>query len=260
MVQAIKFNIARAKARQLIKKYHITKPSEIDLEAIAYLEGVLLIERPLKGADARLMKKGSEGIITVDSKIIEPGRKRFAAAHDLGHFELHKNITQMHICAEEVFLKWDKTDIEEAEANVFAAEFLLPGEFMKTYSLGKNLSFELIKSLANKFKTSITATAIRFVDYSSKPCCLIASKDNTIRWFSMSEDFPFRVKGVGTSLNKLSCAGEFFKGEDTSKEPEVVLASVWIEDLSNTESIYLLEDIMVFQRYNTVLSLLWLQE
>ena len=75
--------IAHSKASSIWNLYGLTSPGELVLEDIALAMGVLVIEGRLDGADARLLRKGSKGIIRVKESIPERGRKRFAIAHEL---------------------------------------------------------------------------------------------------------------------------------------------------------------------------------
>src|SRR3989442_8358090 len=96
---------AAAKAREIIAGFGITEASQIDVEAMAFARGVLVLERPLRGASARLVRRGQRGVIAVREDIREPGQKRFGVAHELGHFELHKKIDQLALCTEDM-LSW----------------------------------------------------------------------------------------------------------------------------------------------------------
>ena len=87
--------------------------------------GVLVRERLLKGSEARLVRRGRTGIITVDKSITEEGRKRFAVAHELGHFELHRD-SQLLFCTEQDMVVWNENKPQEIEANEFAANVLMP--------------------------------------------------------------------------------------------------------------------------------------
>ena len=89
---ASKPNLIRGQgvAFKLAQQYGFSHPSEIDLESIAMDRGVLVVYGRLHGCEARLVRKGrSAGLIRVRDDIPAPGQKRFALAHDLGHWELH---------------------------------------------------------------------------------------------------------------------------------------------------------------------------
>ena len=62
---------------------------------------VLVREGALSGSEAYLIRKGNKGIIRVRKDIPEAGRKRFAIAHELGHWEMHSEETQLKFCSED---------------------------------------------------------------------------------------------------------------------------------------------------------------
>ena len=57
--------------------------------------------------------------------IREEGRKRFAIAHELGHWFLHENESQFFVCTAEQMREY-KGSPTEVEANIFASELLMP--------------------------------------------------------------------------------------------------------------------------------------
>ena len=59
----------KAVAYRLTQMFVITEPKEIDLEAIAMERGALVVNEPLQGCDARLIRKGEKGIIRVSNNL-----------------------------------------------------------------------------------------------------------------------------------------------------------------------------------------------
>ena len=247
-------------ASRIISELHIIDPSQIDLEAIAADRKAYIREQPINGSAARLVRKGSIGLITVDSNIKEPGKKRFAAAHELGHFELHRAQEQFSICTDESFLEWYSQTPKEPEANTFAAELLMPTEIFKKYCQETAPNYEEISLIAEKFKTTLTATSIRYVDVGPHACVLFASKDGIIKWFHPQPNFPYQVVKPGTKLSKFSCANDFFTDGTVPERPEDVRGDAWLEDFRAGVNIILYEHARALPRYNMVLSLLWLRE
>ena len=76
-------------ATAIIKELRIREPSEIFIRDIAMVRGAFVRDSIMEGSEARPIRRGHKGIITVNGGIREDGRKRFAVAHELGHFELH---------------------------------------------------------------------------------------------------------------------------------------------------------------------------
>ncbi len=76
-------------AYRIIREGRIKKPSDIDVDAIAMQLGVLVHDAELEGCEARLLRRGKAGVVRVRRAIREPGRRRFAVAHELGHWTCH---------------------------------------------------------------------------------------------------------------------------------------------------------------------------
>ncbi|OFV79815.1 MAG: hypothetical protein A2W26_11585 [Acidobacteria bacterium RBG_16_64_8] len=249
---------AAARAREIIGEFGISEPSQIDVEAIAFARGALVLERPLRGASARLIRRGRRGVIAVREDIREPGQKRFGVAHELGHFELHKKVDQLAVCTEQM-LSWYRSQPEEMEANDFAAELLMPAELFRPRCRSGEPHSEAIGHLAEAFRTSLTATLVRYVDLGIRVGALIVSYQGKVRWFRSGPDFPFRVLSPGSPLSRDSCAGAFFAGETMSMQPETVPALAWFDDGRADPSWTLRELTIPLPRYDTTLSLVMIE-
>lgn len=79
----------------------------------------------LTGCLARLVRQGKRGIIRTKSGIREDGRRRFAIAHELGHWFLHEKESQVFVCTAEQMRDYKGSPVE-VEANLFASELLMP--------------------------------------------------------------------------------------------------------------------------------------
>src|SRR6266446_1799501 len=145
----------RQAAHELLAKIKVGSPDEIDLEVLAYAAGKLLIEvGGLDTAEGRIVASpGSGGVIRIRSGL-NPGRTRFTAAHEIGHYVLHPLVPHDRQHTARDFTIWNVAS-EEAEANVFAAELLMPEFLFKPRSRGKNPSLALLDSLAAEFKCSL---------------------------------------------------------------------------------------------------------
>src|SRR4051812_13642102 len=88
-------------ARRIWKRYGFREPRDLVLEDLAFALGVVVLEEPLESADARLIRGTKSGIIRVNSNIPWEGRKRFAIGHELGHWHLHANVSQLLACTSE---------------------------------------------------------------------------------------------------------------------------------------------------------------
>ena len=72
-------------AVDLLQSLGITEPAEIDICAIAQSRGATVVEKLVTGCEARIVGYGERAIIVVNSESIS-SRKRFSAAHELGHW------------------------------------------------------------------------------------------------------------------------------------------------------------------------------
>jgi len=247
---------AAAKARTIISELGIYDALQIDVEAIAFARGALVVERPLRGASARLIRRGDKGVIAVREDIRELGQKRFCVAHELGHFELHKKADQLAFCTDEM-VSWYKARPEETEANEFAAELLMPENLFRSLCPQTEPTVSGIEVLTEAFKTTLTAALVRFVDLGARVSALVVSRDGRVRWFRAGKDFRFRIRSPGRAVDPRSCAGSFFQKRAGAGEPDVVSASAWLED-SRVESSWTLRELLLpLPRYATTLSLLW---
>ena len=106
-------------------------------------------------------------------------RQRFTIGHELGHFLLHAD-TEVHVDRADggfqIKLRSDQsstgTDVEEIEANVFAAELLMPASFLyKDLAQYGTLDFmdeetlnDVLTVLAEKYEVSKQALTYRLVN------------------------------------------------------------------------------------------------
>jgi len=104
---------AESAAARLLASHAFTGPP-VDPEAIARAEGVLVVRRRFEDADVSgmLFRDSNHHIIGVNSA--HPvQRQRFTIAHELGH----------HVMGHD---SCGSVDLQERQANVFAAELLIP--------------------------------------------------------------------------------------------------------------------------------------
>jgi Zn-dependent peptidase ImmA (M78 family) len=159
------------KAKQLLQQFGgVTAP--IDVEGICKELGIRFIEKELDdNVSGFLLLKGTQPSIVINTNHETEGRRRFTIAHELGHFVLHKSQT-VHILSDDLVsvIKYRNetstlgVDVEEIEANRFAAELLMPEELIINYINEKNLTMiseAVIEKMAGDFKVSIAALSIR---------------------------------------------------------------------------------------------------
>ncbi len=251
--------MARVRAREIIKRLKLEKATDISIENIAWTEGALVVEDGLRGADARLIHTPgvTPAILRVNVTVNPRGRKRFAIAHELGHLKLNHSPGCPIECTEKEFLAWYKEQKnQEVEANIFAAELLLPEELFQIRLQRTLPSMELIEELAGEFQTTMTATAIRYVELFGERCALVYSVAGRIRWVRRSEAFGHWI-APGSQLSTNTYAADFFtKGQLGSSKMEGVRLDAWADGTSQWDT--LKEQSRALPSYGAVLTLLWI--
>lgn len=251
--------LAIAKANILINNYGIISPDNIDLEAIAYGLGVIILHKQLNGCEGRLVNNGKFGVIVVNNGIREPGKQRFVIAHELGHFVLRKQERiPVNICDEHALINWHKNGEQENEANIFASSLLLPEKLFNDFCVGKTFSKDLIYKLANYFNCSLSATILRYAEIGHKPIAAVCTINKSIQWYRCNKHFPYQFLDLRTQIDTRSFAYDFFNKGTVPDSPEIIASDVWFKnDFKNNRTIKLVEQNIPLRSYNAVLSLIW---
>jgi hypothetical protein len=168
---------------------------------------------------------------------------------------LHKG-TQLILCSEEDMHVWKESKTQEMEANEFAASLLMPYEFLIKFIKIGQPTLDMISEIAKTFRTTLTATTLRYVGISKEPCALVVSNDGIIRWYKKSDSFNFHVK-VREKLSIDTYAFDFFDGGSLPEEPDSVPARAWLAGEID-EDAELFEQSISLGSYGVVLSLLWI--
>lgn len=125
-----------------------------------------------------LIRKDGRGIIGVNPDQ-SPTRRRFTIAHEIGHWLLHKG-EEIHVDRTQSFqvnFRDSKSAValypDEIEANFFAAELLMPTEFITQDFQGYIDLFEedngVLKALADKYGVSAQALTYRLINLGLLP-------------------------------------------------------------------------------------------
>jgi len=255
-----KANETRAKriANDLVKYYAVSSPDDIRLEDIAMDRNVFVKEGDLKNSDAYLLRANNRGIVRVRNSIPEIGRKRFAIAHELGHWEMHKTQSQLNFCTEDNLSDYQHSPME-IEANIFAAELLMPHHISKQL-LGKSPpSIEIAKDLAEKFGTSLTASVIRLTELTKEDCIVVFSNNGIVKWWRKGKYFS-NVPGIEKNhpLHIESEANEILCGRKQASKMVRVASEAWFPCARNKRNFEVYEQSIKLGNYPTIISLLWI--
>jgi Zn-dependent peptidase ImmA (M78 family) len=129
-------------ARRVLQRYGLTPP--IDVRQLAEVYADVEEDRLPVSGDAVVIRhpKGHvRPLIILNNRALTAGRGRFTLAHELGHLLIpgHYGTIACHVDQEEIYLDNDYKSAE-AEANRFAAELLMPTDWvLSTISDSQNL-------------------------------------------------------------------------------------------------------------------------
>jgi Zn-dependent peptidase ImmA (M78 family) len=165
---------AREMAREIIRKHGVSQPP-VNLENIVRSHRIEILRHRFEGPESGFALRDNDhwyiGVNTQTSR----RRQRFTIAHELGHLLLHKG---KQIIVDQAVLRVDLrshvssmgTDIEEIEANTFAAALLMPERIVFPYVAnliqgnGDITREDLIAELARKFDVSAEAMGYRLIN------------------------------------------------------------------------------------------------
>lgn len=247
-------------AKRLIDDLGIADPASIDIEDLIVYHNGIVREFPLKNCDGRMVMKNGRSIVSINSEIEFPQKKRFVLAHELGHMLLHPD-KEASFVDDDSTINGYKKGAQEIEANNFASELLMPDHLFRDFCFKKKFSPDLIRSLSDRFNTSLTSTVYRFVDLGNHPICAFYSKDGKIQYWKKSNDMKLWIPDRNKlSVPSDSVANEYYihnriyRKEEASQE---IAKSTWFELDKYDEDGPMYEFCIITPAYNTVLSVVW---
>jgi Zn-dependent peptidase ImmA (M78 family) len=254
MTRTINRMRAEGAAWRLTQDYCLDTPGPTPVEDIAMDHGVICLEAKLTGCLARLVRKGGRGIIRTKLGIREPGRKRFAIAHELGHWFLHQAESQYFICTTEQMRDYKGSPLE-VEANIFASELLMPTFLFRPLAQDATPCLGSISTLSSKFATSLTATGMKFVDLNRHECVLVLSTGGKVTWSKQKGNRSGLRIEKGMTLHQDSLA-RYVTEPQGQMGPMQVDPGVWIAQNWYQRQIEVTEESWTLDGYNSVLTLL----
>lgn len=147
-------------------------PVPTDVDALAAQLEIDVMYEPLEYDVSGMMVTREDGsvVIVVNDSHAE-NRQRFSVAHELGHYFLHRDISPVFVDSKKVFYRdgvaAGGTNVQEIEANAFAAELLMPEAkireiFPERVSL-MDIDTDAIDAAASLLKVSTTALSFRLM-------------------------------------------------------------------------------------------------
>lgn len=264
MIKSDPYAFATLAAEQIVKGLGIAA-LPIDPKEIARGRGIEVVAKPMEseGVSGMLVRFGNEFAIAYATHHENEGFENFSVAHELGHYFLPGH-------AEAVIAGdngshasragYSSGNKYEAEADRFAAGFLMPRHlfFPAVEKAGSGLA--AIENLAALCKTSLHATAIRYTQCTRAPLAIVISCGGIIDHCFMSDalknlDIDWLKKREGVPRNTATYA---FNQVQTN-----VSHGIRIEETSNLQywfggnrCVELSEDIVGLGRYGKTLTVL----
>jgi len=210
----------------LLKDLGITEPQEINIEAIAQHCGATIVYEALEGCEARIIGSGDRAIITVN-RSSPRGRQRFSGGHELGHWLWDRGKAALACTEASLNEEWGKESLEQ-RANRYAADLLLPEFMFRPRAVRREVTFSTVKELSEQFQTSMTATAIRLVEFGSFPAMVICTETGKRRWFVRGPEVPEKLWPL-ESPRSGTVANDLHRSKPWEKGPLDVYSDQWFD-------------------------------
>ena len=160
----------RGHAATLLEQHKVATPP-VPVTRIAKALGIQLRFSPLDvELSGMIYMRETVPIVGVNS-LHHPSRQRFTLAHECGHFLLHKELISKEVHVDKAFpmlmrdsLSAMGVDETEMEANLFAAELLMPVDLILEALGGELIDIDeeaTVNALAKRFKVSQAAMRFR---------------------------------------------------------------------------------------------------
>lgn len=183
-----------------------------DVRRVAGKYQVEIQEEPPDTALAGYLLVGQDwGVVLLNQEAGNPDRiwrQRFSAAHELGHYMMEARVLLANAEADEMLAigcsyadmnrrEFGADAVRQAEerylryrnealANMFAAEALMPYDDARAFVSRRPFSMRTVDEMAERFETSLMASARRYVATSDEDCAVVFTKDRMLQMFDIS--------------------------------------------------------------------------
>jgi hypothetical protein len=246
-------------AQNLLTQYGIEDPTDVPIEDLIWAQGCVYEEKPLTGAEGRIIFSGSNSaFIVINRNISNLEKKRFIRAHELGHFRLHSSLSPFFHCDVQAFMERNKEGSHESEANAFAAELLMPELLFLQYIAGQPFSVELLKRTSHRFQTSLMATTFRYNELGSEPIAFFFSQGGQLKWVNKSAGFIATYLPNRVPLPAQSATYRCLANGVASIAPELVSADVWFNSKRIPNDLLFYEQCVLYPAIDGAMTYIWM--
>lgn len=189
-------------------------------------------------------------------------RQRFTILHELGHIFLE--LPSAHhgsTLTTNALLRYRNRPEEEVHCDIFAAECLLPYHLFKHDVGDTDVSLDAIRALAEKYESSLTATASRFAANALVPCAFVLSEAGRIRYVARSKSMQDLNMWVapGRVLPPQSVACRLCHDSTDQEGFDELPTDIWFDRHAKSSQL-LSEESMVLREWDQCITLLWFDE
>ncbi|MES3021522.1 MAG: ImmA/IrrE family metallo-endopeptidase [Pseudomonadota bacterium] len=188
----------------------------------------IVVPHGIDGLDGLLSKreKHKDWCISYDEKLTVPGRINLTVAHEFGHYLLHRNLRDGFRCGQAEMMDYDSLDSKrlEAQANAFASYLLMPRNDFDAQIKGQEISFELLGHCAERYQTSLTAAALKWLEFTEEAATLVVADHEGLICWSYPSQSARRLGAVKTSGEKIPLSAlQYFRAStaDARKDRRV---------------------------------------
>ena len=274
MIRGFSSNLRRLEAEReadsLLKRLKIDS-LPVDPISVAQVHDIHVKakEAGVSGTSGCLVRVGSTFGILYAQHVRVEGFVRFTIAHELGHYFLPGHAERLFPVGDGVHESrsgFVSDDPYEIQADFFAAALLMPAPLFRQALRSVGSGFRAIEELASECRTSLTATAIRFAQFTDDPVAVLVSSGGMIDYCFLSEPLDSHLskaerykkgKLVPTRTVTAKFQKNTTKAESTSREEGYCILADWFEDAPEVE---MEEDVVGLGSYGKTLTVLFTEE
>lgn len=132
------------------------------------------------------LRKSGKWAILYNPNMISAGRINFTLGHELGHYLVHRALNPNGFeCGQERLLGLDRDAMRrkiEQEADAFASYLLMPINDYRAQVGGDDMTLELLRQCADRYGVSMTAAAIKWLDFTPKCAAIVVATNGFVLW------------------------------------------------------------------------------
>jgi Zn-dependent peptidase ImmA (M78 family) len=152
-------------ASDLLSESKIKRPP-VPIEAMVRSRDIEIHFGKLEDVSGLIVREGNHVFIGINEDDSD-NRQRFTLAHEFGHFLLHPGQNAWYDRKYRSEISSKAVDVEEIEANFFAASILMPPDFLRKDQAQRYVDIEdgdAVKDLAKKYNVSTQAMNLRLLN------------------------------------------------------------------------------------------------